>query len=1028
MFSDISTKSSVQKIVLAVFVVLMIPPFFIKELRPGLDESWQIALHLAWQNDLVFGKDFLFTYGPLGILYSRHALAVSKLTYIVFDIYFIITLIFFLREVFRKHFNVWLVILLFFGFYHNMYEGRELWCFFFFLYYLLEWLSDRSKTGHLIQALVLSLISLYIKVNYGFIAFILVACAFLYSLVAQKDSWRKLAWITVGYLLAVILSAYLLNVNITGYLIGSWNLIDGYNDAMFRPLADESIDFLILSLICVVILGAWFLFRFVSILRRKEFIANLDELAAYAITALFIFILFKSSFVRGHLFIFIKGISLPLLFLYLYNRNEAQRKLSMIVCYVVLAISIWGVNTLPGTYRPMVRLITLQVVPIKWNELKNYFSGIINYEESPKIHPAYQDEELKALIGKSSVDILPQEISKIYFNGLNYNPRPVIQSYSAYNEYLDNLNYKKYTSDTAPEFIIFSLTGIDDRFPFFDESKTKIALLSHYEVVRQVKSDIVFKRRVKPRKVQCLVNEETFTAKMNNEIPIKNTPAINYFKVELEYSLLGKLKRLFYQPPQCHFTFVLFNNTRRTFRAAKPVLEAGVLVNKYINNTQEFQMFALSQGQLDPPVEKIIIGGDTTEGGFKPTIKIRQVYYSFEDISEAEKSADRLAIENLLTSLQPKFVDFDMAASDSIQIWFDEANAVGQFVSIEGWSFQSNADNSNSQIIPVLRGTSGTYQLSAYSKERTDLNGAFNRKDLNRTGFVATSSLLPVGKYQLGIAIRNLKSKKVNVRFTDQHLFIMGNFEVEKTTIDRSIVRPGEIECWIDNVNESSNRIIVDGWAFLKGDQEQNVETNVILKNKGSYYRIGAAAISRPDIASHFKNPNLQNSGFFTSMEVDKLVAGSYTIGIEKINEKGLRSIRFTDTKLKVRVPEYYIPTTIDELPVAKEFIVGIDKVIPEGEFLTISGWAIDEFKDVETNNIRVMLRNGSKNFVCETEPLSRPDVTTHFNNGYLLDDCGFSTKIYKAILPKGNYDIGIVIQKKDRTSYLRWIDKFEQK
>src|SRR5260370_29230780 len=37
-------------------------------LKPGLDESWQWALNAATQNSYIFGKDVVFTYGPLGFL------------------------------------------------------------------------------------------------------------------------------------------------------------------------------------------------------------------------------------------------------------------------------------------------------------------------------------------------------------------------------------------------------------------------------------------------------------------------------------------------------------------------------------------------------------------------------------------------------------------------------------------------------------------------------------------------------------------------------------------------------------------------------------------------------------------------------------------------------------------------------------------------------------------------------------------------------------------------------------------------
>jgi hypothetical protein len=46
--------------------------------RTGFDNSWQLALNLAVEHGLDFGRDVVFTYGPLGFL--AQPLIVSALT------------------------------------------------------------------------------------------------------------------------------------------------------------------------------------------------------------------------------------------------------------------------------------------------------------------------------------------------------------------------------------------------------------------------------------------------------------------------------------------------------------------------------------------------------------------------------------------------------------------------------------------------------------------------------------------------------------------------------------------------------------------------------------------------------------------------------------------------------------------------------------------------------------------------------------------------------------------------------------
>ncbi|HEU5165402.1 MAG TPA: hypothetical protein VFU29_07675, partial [Chitinophagaceae bacterium] len=76
---------------------MLIPPSFYHRPLEGIDASWNIAIHLAHKYNLIFGKDFVFTYGPLGILYSRHPISVNLFVYLLFDLYFLVTFFFVMK-------------------------------------------------------------------------------------------------------------------------------------------------------------------------------------------------------------------------------------------------------------------------------------------------------------------------------------------------------------------------------------------------------------------------------------------------------------------------------------------------------------------------------------------------------------------------------------------------------------------------------------------------------------------------------------------------------------------------------------------------------------------------------------------------------------------------------------------------------------------------------------------------------------------------------------------------------------------
>ena len=61
-------KSSLVDFVGFVVVALFTLPLSLRGVGAGLDPSWQVGLQLAAVNGFVFGRDVLFTYGPLGFL------------------------------------------------------------------------------------------------------------------------------------------------------------------------------------------------------------------------------------------------------------------------------------------------------------------------------------------------------------------------------------------------------------------------------------------------------------------------------------------------------------------------------------------------------------------------------------------------------------------------------------------------------------------------------------------------------------------------------------------------------------------------------------------------------------------------------------------------------------------------------------------------------------------------------------------------------------------------------------------------
>jgi len=461
------TEQSKLKLYLQYFFILFLiflifPSSFYQTPNSGLDPSWNISLHLANKYDLIFGKDFVFTYGPFGVLYSRLPISVNKYFYLLFDLYFLFTFIFVTSKIFKAQFNFIIGLFAFLIVIIAMYEAAEQWFFFFLLFFLFSFLKEPTgKMGDLVQAGLISIFCFYYKLGLGISSLAIFMMAITYAVIRKKLPVRNYIIIVVSYLFILWLCAVAFNVDLPGYLKGTIHIIDGFNDSMFIPLAIGLYKFGYASIAILAIITFWILYRLINFIRKKEVLRNIDELFIYLLFTMAVYVLFKSSFVRpdGHIFLFFKSMSVLIMLIYLFIQGRSEKKMASFICWSVVLISLWAVNTTPGSYKPVSRILNLSFISFKIGEIKNYFAGLKNYDaevaKSDKL--LSQNNEFRKIIGNHSVDIIPAEVSKIYFNGLYYNPRPVIQSYTAYDGYLDNLNYEKYMSANAPDYVLFSI-------------------------------------------------------------------------------------------------------------------------------------------------------------------------------------------------------------------------------------------------------------------------------------------------------------------------------------------------------------------------------------------------------------------------------------------------------------------------------------------------------------------------------------------------------------------------------------------
>lgn len=591
--------------------------------RPSIhhDPSWALGLNLAIREGLVWGKDIVFTYGPLGYLSTGLPIYVSKLPIVLFFLFIVANGIYFLYYLLkltsRKSEYYFLFTLVFFvG--QFLFWRDSVTLYFYFIFHVFHFLKHNNILS-LVSLSICSILAFYIKVNSGIVVNVLFILVVIYSLLYRHLSTpRGIALVGVHFLGLFALS-FVLNTDLEAYFINSLPLVDAYNDAMviFPKDYGDTIDALL-----IIFLIALLFLRYAINICKSPF----ELFLCFNIT-LFVFISFKQGFVRHdalHMNVFFGSIVFALTLVLLFSEVKLMKRS---LNYVLIPVAFLSVYSFKGG---SARLIDHNLGTAIFSDL-----NIQRSQETNKLMRALPAEVL-AEIGNSSVDVLGWEISYVYFNTLKYVPRPIFQSYSAYHEKLIDLNYTKYSGHSAPDYVLYQFGSIDDRHPFWDEPRIYLALLARYSIVDTIpktpyaNSMILFKRNTTDKRIQEKVVVDTIVH-YGQPFSLPDTDKLLYLKMDEEYTLAGKIRRVLFQPSLLYMKLNYEDGDSSYHRAIIPILKSGTPINKKVLTTDDAYDFFAFDGKTNLSVTSFTLVGNSR--WLKGTVRVKLVEYDLRPVN-----------------------------------------------------------------------------------------------------------------------------------------------------------------------------------------------------------------------------------------------------------------------------------------------------------------------------------------------------------------------------------------------------------
>jgi hypothetical protein len=161
---------------------------------------------------------------------------------------------------------------------------------------------------------------------------------------------------------------------------------------------------------------------------------------------------------------------------------------------------------------------------------------------------------IKARVGDAPIDLVSYEQGVLFLNGMNWRPRPVFQSYSAYTPALLAANAQFFRSAAAPEYVLFKLETIDERLPALDDGPALLEILRRYRPLLVEKGYLLLERHRDPGEDNGQVSGEVVLEKrvrFGEEVDLRGLPGkYHTLALKIQHSWRGRLRKFFYQPPE----------------------------------------------------------------------------------------------------------------------------------------------------------------------------------------------------------------------------------------------------------------------------------------------------------------------------------------------------------------------------------------------------------------------------------------------------------------------------------------------
>jgi hypothetical protein len=585
-----------------------------------LDASWCMVLHWAYVHHLDFGNQIVFTYGPWGFILQGYDPATFDLAvggWTLFAAAYFCGLVRLARRGGWPRWTaaVWLaVVTAALGLSAMQLPDTRMLALSWLLLVLHFHVDDRPVTATkllLVAAMALAGLTKFsmMLMAVGVLAIISLDQALRRQVPARRQRWP---WLLAAYAAATVglwLAAGQSLGSLFHYLSHSWEIATGYAQGEGLSTPTEPWD------VTWFWLGGGGLLAAAGLAHRDDIRRRLIRVGGMAIVLILVF---KMGYVR-------------------HDLHEVTATAALAVFSLVYAGTIWP-RLRHWMSKTLVAGLAVGCLYLNWHssgvwgpwleEQGNLWSRAIDlfpwraYAAAQWVvgRPVLEETrqaELQRVRSTplppvhGSVDVYSFGQDVVLAAGLDYQPRPVFQSYLAYTPPLEQLNAQFLSSPQAPQNILLHIENIDDHYPSQEDGLSWPLLLSRYDLADARYHWLLLRRAAQAREFS-IVPLANGTAPMRHFVDVPDSPDPIWVTIDVKLTPLGKLMQAVYKPPELLLAVQTPKGSQSLFRLIRSAAGGGFLLSPMVLDDGSFARLASSREMRDLRVSAL--GIDVGEG------------------------------------------------------------------------------------------------------------------------------------------------------------------------------------------------------------------------------------------------------------------------------------------------------------------------------------------------------------------------------------------------------------------------------